>query len=349
MDNLANMPEISIIIPCRNENNFIGKCLDSIIANDYPKDKLEILVVDGMSDDGTREIVSRYYEEYPFIRLLYNPEKFTPMAMNLGINCSKGEVIVMVNAHSVLDKDFLKYNIEYLDLTKSNAVGGMLNTINDEISLVMQAIPLAADSIFGSGGRRYRSRREEGFVTDTLPYCAYPRKTFEQYGYIDEELIRDQDEEFNYRILQRGGKIFFTPKIKSFLYVRRSLKMLWKQHFQYGYFKPLVTKKVGAILSWRQLIPAVFVSTFFISGMLSFMLRPFLWLFLLISLFYLATNLVFSITIGVNKGSQYIFILPIIFTMLHFSYGLGYLKGILDLIILKRQKKKIIEDIPLTR
>ncbi|MCP4367663.1 MAG: glycosyltransferase family 2 protein [Deltaproteobacteria bacterium] len=343
------IPFVSIIIACRNEENYISKCLESIINNNFPKESLEILIVDGMSEDRTREKVEEYSTKCSFIKLLDNPKKVTPVAMNIGIRNSKGKVVILVNAHCVLNNNFLKYNIEYLSNVGADAVGGMLNTVNDSKSTISQCIPMAADSVFGSGGNRYRSRKTESFVNDTLPYCAYPRETFGKFGYIDEELIRNQDEEFNYRILRKSGKIFFTPKIKSLLFIRPSLKKLWKQHFQYGYFKPLVSRKVGTLLTWRQLMPACFVGSLIISVLCSLIIKPFIYLFFLVAALYLTTNLVFSFFIAVKKGMKYFLALPIAFGTLHFSYGLGYLIGIFDFILLKKHKKKKIEDMPLTR
>ncbi|PKP62033.1 glycosyltransferase family 2 protein [Candidatus Atribacteria bacterium HGW-Atribacteria-1] len=344
-----DLPLVSIIIPCRNEEKYIGRCLNSIIAQDYPKDKLEVLVVDGRSEDGTREIVKEYTEKCSFIKLLDNPRRATPFAMNKGIKKASGDVIILVNAHSILDKGFLKYNIEYLKKTGADAVGGRLSTINDDSSIIAQSIPLAADSIFGAGGRRYRNRIDEGWVKDTLPYCAYPRKIFNKIGLIDEELIRDQDEEFNYRLLKSGGGIFFTPKIKSHLQIRPSLKKLWRQYFQYGCFKVRVAQKVGAILTWRQLIPAVFVGSLIFTCVISFISKFFLWLFLLIAGSYLFANLGFSLSIVVKKGLKFFPVLPVVFAALHFSYGFGFLKGIWDFVICKKHLKKKIEDVPLTR
>ena len=344
-----DFPFVSIIIPCRNEEKFISKCLDSIIAQNYPKDRIEVLVVDGRSMDRTREVVKGYTQKYPFIKLLDNPKRITPIAMNIGIKEAKGDVVILVNAHSILDKDFLKYSTAYLKKTGADAVGGKLNTINDNSSLVAQAIPLAADSTFGAGGKRYRTREEEGWVKDTLPYCAYPKKIFEKIGLIDEELIRDQDEEFNYRLLKSGGRIFFTPKIKSYLHIRPSLRKLWRQHFQYGYFKVRVAQKIGVIFTLRQLIPAIFVSSLIFTGVLSFFSKFFLGLFSLIICSYLLANFGFSLAIAIKKGLKFLPLLPIVFFTLHFSYGLGYLKGIWDFLIRKKHLKKKIKDIPLTR
>jgi glycosyltransferase involved in cell wall biosynthesis len=344
-----DFPVISIIISSRNEEKFIGKCLDSIINQTYPKDKLELLVIDGMSTDKTRELVKEYIQRNPFINLFENPRKITPFAMNIGIKNSSGDVIVLVNAHSLLDKDFLKNSILYLNRTGADAVGGMLDSINKESSSVAKAIPIATDSIFGAGGRRYRSRLQEGFVRDTLPYCAYRRDLIDKIGWIDEDLIRDQDEEFNYRILKSGGKIYYTPQIKSYLFIRPSLRKLWKQHFQYGYFKPLVAQKVGGVLTWRQTIPSIFVSSLFITGLFSFFIRYSLWGFLLILGSYIGVNLFFSVILSIKEDFKLFPFIAISFATLHVSYGVGYIKGIFDFIIGKRHLKSRMEDLKLTR
>jgi len=346
---MSDLSLISIIIPCRNEEKFIGKCLDSIVGQVYPKDKLELFVVDGMSTDKTREVVREYGQTYSFIAILENRMKVTPFAMNIGIRSSQGEVIILVNAHSILDKDFLKNNIEYLNKTHADAVGGMLNTINVGASIISKAIPLATDSIFGAGGRRYRSRIQEGFVKDTLPYCAYRKELFDKIGLIDEDLIRDQDEEFNYRILKNGGKIFFTPKIKSYLHVRPTLKKLWKQHFQYGYFKPLVLSKVGGVFTWRQAIPSLMITSVVVTGLLSFLSEYFLWFFILILGLYVSVTMIFSLLIGIKRDLRLMSFLMASFFTLHFSYGTGYLKGILDFILFKKHLKLKVIDVGLTR
>jgi glycosyltransferase involved in cell wall biosynthesis len=344
-----SFPLVSIIISSRNEEKFIGKCLDSIVGQVYPKEKLELLVVDGMSRDKTREIVKEYSQIYSFIKLLENPMKVTPFAMNIGIRSSHGEVVILVNAHSILEKNFLHNSIDYLKKTDADAVGGMLQSINEGSSLIAKAIPITTDSIFGAGGKRYRSRLDEGFVKDTLPYCAYRKEVIEKIGLIDEELIRDQDEEFNYRILKNGGKIYYTPKIRSYLFIRPSLKKLWKQHFQYGYFKPLVLKKIGGILTWRQTIPSLFVSSMVITGILSFFMREALWCFLFISGLYITINLIFSSILSVRKGFQLFPFITVSFATLHISYGIGYVKGIFDFIVFKRHLRRKREDLEITR
>jgi len=341
-----NFPLVSIIIPCRNEEKFIEKCLDSLISQDYSKEKMEILVVDGMSEDRTKEIVKEYSGKYPFIKLLDNSKKFTPFGMNAGIKNSRGDVITMINAHSILDKEFIKLNVDYLEKIKqADAVGGKLQTINESQGIISQAIPRAADSVFGTGGKRYRTRQKEGFLKDTLPYCAYRREVFSKIGCIDEELIRDQDEEFNYRLIKGGGKIYFTPKIKSYLYIRPSISKLWRQHFQYGYWKVKVLEKIGIKFIQRQVVPSLFILSLSLSGILGIFLKSFFYLFLTIIGSYLVLDIIFSLNLSLKNGWKYFFVLPIIFAIIHFSYGFGFLKGVVDFIIFKR---KII-NVPLTR
>jgi glycosyltransferase involved in cell wall biosynthesis len=340
---------VSIIIACRNEERFIGKCLDSIIDNDFGQDRLEVLVVDGMSEDATKEVVSEYARKNPFIKLLVNSDRVTPTAMNIGIRNAKGDVIILVNAHSILGKDFLKYSVDYLEKTGADAVGGTLRTINDADSLMARAIPMAADSALGAGGRRYRNRTEEGWIRDTIPYCAYRKEIFEKLGLIDERLVRAQDAEFNYRILRSGGRIYYTPNIKSYLHIRPTLGKLWRQHYQYGCHKPLVILKAGVGLMWRQSVPGLFVASLLISLLISAFYRPFVWLFVSILGVYAIVVFGFSLWISLINGAKYFLVLPIVFATLHFSYGIGYLKGLWGLIVSKGHESKKVRDLPLSR
>ncbi len=340
-------PLVSIIIPCRDEEKYIGECLDSIINQDYPKENLEVLVVDGMSEDKTRETIKDYQKRYSFIKLLDNPQKVTPRAMNIGIKNSRGEIIILVCSHAILDKEFLKWNNYFFNKFKdSDAVGGQLKAISEDRGIVSKSIAFIIDSVFGSGGKRYRTRTKEGFVKDTLPSCAYRRRVFEKIGHIDEELLRGQDAEFNYRLLRKGGKLYFSPKIKSYAYTRSSFPKLWQQQFQYGYFKVKMTEKIGHQLILKQHLPALFVLGLIVAGILGIFFRPLFYLFLLIIGLYFLLDIVFSLQISFKNGLKYFFPCLISFFLFHFSYGLGFLKGVVDFKIFK---KKIGRDATLTR
>jgi glycosyltransferase involved in cell wall biosynthesis len=341
---------VSIIISCRNEESFIGQCLDSILTQTWPQQLLEVVVVDGMSDDKTREVVQTYDATGLTVRLLENPRRLTPFAMNIGFRESCGDVKILVNAHSQLHPEFVANSVRTLEITGADAVGGMLETISTATDPAGQAIPLAADSPFGSGGRRYRSNPEPGFVEDTLPYCAYPQATLDRFGMIDEALTRDQDEELNYRILKNGGRIYFNPEIRSTLHIRSSLSKLWKQHYQYGYFKPLVVRKVGGKLTVRQMIPAIFVATLalgFFGGRFSKILRRggqfalFSWLG---AAFYFAHE-----SAKENNRPEMTPWIVAAFATLHLSYGSGYLLGIRDFLIRRIDEKTDAIEMELTR
>ncbi len=343
-------PVNSIIIPCRNEKKFIGKCLDSLLANEYPRDKFEILVVDGASDDDTIELVKEYQKiHYPFIRLLNNPKKITSAALNIGIREANGDYITILSSHSIVEKNFIKANISHISKNGVDCVGGILETLPANDSLYAKAIAAGLSHPFGVGNAYFRIGIKESKYVDTVPFGCYRKEIFQRIGYFDEDLVRNQDDEFNLRILKNSGKILLIPEIQSYYYARDSISKLSKMYFQYGYFKPLVAIKLGSVFTWRQIIPAAFVGSLLICGLLSLIIKPFI-LLLVISLFpYLIVNLFFSLSLAFKKGLKYFLIMPYIFSVIHVSYGSGYLKGILDFILLKKQKNNRINEVKLTR
>lgn len=346
---MNNLKFVSIIIPCRNERNFINACLDSIIAQDYSKEKIEVFVVDGMSDDGTKEIVKEYIDRYQFINILDNSKKIVPTALNIGIQNARGDIIIRIDAHNIYEKDYVSKCVKYLQEYDVDNVGGIWVTLPANDTLLAQSIAFALSHSFGIGNAYYRIGSKEPKYVDTVPFGCYKREVFNKIGVFDEDLVRNQDDEFNLRLIKNGGKILLVPDIVSYYYARESLSKLWRMNFQYGYFKPLVAMKVGGVFTWRQLIPALFVGSLVVSGILTLILKPFLLLFLLLIFLYLSANIIASGLIALKKGLKYIFTLPIVFATLHFSYGIGYLKGIWDFIVLKKHKRNKITDIPLTR
>jgi cellulose synthase/poly-beta-1,6-N-acetylglucosamine synthase-like glycosyltransferase len=346
---MNEMPMVSVIIPCRDEAKYIGKCLDSIIASDYPNENLEVLVIDGMSEDGTRKIVESYALKYSFIKLLENSEKITPVALNKGIRAANGQIIMRMDAHNIYERDYISKCVKYLKDYNVDNVGGICITLPGTDRLLSKSIALALSHPFGVGNAYFRIAIKVPKYVDTVPFGCYERGVFNRIGLFDEDLIRNQDDEFNMRLIKNGGKILLVPDIVSYYYARDSLSKLWKMYFQYGYFKPLVAKKIRAILTWRQLIPVFFVSFLIISGILSLIFKPFSLVFFFMIISYLIANIGFTLLIAVGKGFKYLFTLPFIFATLHFSYGLGYLKGIWDFIFFKKHEREKIQDIHLTR
>ena len=307
----------------RNEEAYIASCLRSIIDQDYPKDSLEVLVVDGLSDDRSREIVEELRWEYPFIRLLNNPHRIVPTAMNIGIQEAGGEVIIRVDGHCRLAPDHISQCVRYLEETGVACVGGAIESIGQ--TPMARAISLAMSSPFGIGDAYFRhgQQQKERYV-DTLAFGAYRREVFNRIGLFDEGLVRNQDYELNYRLRQAGGKILLTPVIKSYYYTRSSLRKLWSQYFQYGFWKVQMLRKHPRSVRLRQLVPPLFVLVLLLSAALSTISSLAAWVFGLAVASYLSLSLVFSLFIAARKGWRYFPILPVIFACLHLSWGLGF-------------------------
>jgi glycosyltransferase involved in cell wall biosynthesis len=329
---MSIQPSIAIVIPCLNEQEYIAKCLDSIVAQDYPANLWKVYVVDGRSTDATRDIVSAYTLKHP-ITLVDNPQKVTPVALNLGIKSAAEEVIMILGAHAELYPDHLTEIAKYLQrFSDAGCVGGIIENVYE--SRISQHIGWAMSSSFGVGNAHFRTGNKDGYV-DTVAFGAYRREVFEKAGYFDEELVRNQDDEFNFRIQQHGFKIYLAKSIRSRYFVRGSYSKLFKQYFQYGYWKVYVNKKHSTITTVRQTIPALFVLFIFGGFILSF-LHPILALF-----YFLAWSLyVFAGLFAAVNACSSPLKTPFVwwaFFILHLSYGSGYLEGIWHFIILGKQ------------
>jgi glycosyltransferase involved in cell wall biosynthesis len=326
---------ISVIIPCRNEERYIAKCIDALVAQDYSGGKMEVLFVDGMSTDRTGEIIERYSRDHPFIRLLSNPQKIVPVAMNIGIRQSGGDIIIRMDAHTVYPPDYISRCVEYLEKTGAENVGGPIISIAE--TFWGRAIAAGMSSTFGVGNSRFRVGGYEGYV-DTVPFGAYRRELFDDIGLFDEELVRNQDDELNYRVIKKGGRIYMASAIRSYYYPRDSLRKLWRQYYEYGYWKVRVIQKHGMPASWRHVVPAAFVLSSSATGLLALADMKYRWLFFAIAGSYFLLSLLFAAKIAVEKGVKYLPVLPLVFATLHISYGVGFWKGIGDFILTRKRK-----------
>ena len=320
---------VSIIIPCRNEEKYIRKCLDSLLQQDYPKEKLEILVIDGASEDRTREIIQEYAQKHPLIKFLENPQKFTPFGLNIGIKEAQGEVIIRIDAHSVCEKDYVSKCLEYLEEYKADNVGGVMKTLPGKDTLVAKAIALSLSYPFGVGRAYFRIGSKEPREVDTVLGGCYRKEIFEKIGYFNENLPRGQDMEFNLRLKRFGGKILLVPEIKSSYYARSDFKSFWHHSVMDG-VKLIYPLEFGVVIfSWRHLVPLAFVLSLISFGLLAFFSLKFLWFLGL----YLLINLYFSAKISfAKKDFRYLFLIPIAFAILHIGYGLGSVYGLLKLL-----------------
>lgn len=330
---LEDLPFVSVIIPMRNEAAHITECLQSVVAQDYPKDLMEVLVVDGMSQDSSREIVSDFATLYGFVRLLRNPKKVTTSALNMGIAESRGDVIVRVDAHCSIESDYVYSCVKALQETGAENVGGLMRP--EGTSFLEKAIALAMCSPFGVGSGKFHYWEREMFV-DTVYLGAYRKEVFEKIGLYDEDAHYSEDDELNYRLIKSGGKIFLSPQMRSHYYPRSSLSTLWKQYYNYGRGKVRTTRKHGRPPSWRHLVPGLFVFALLGSSFFSIVNLWFLWLLAGILGTYLLAAMVVSARTAAFHGWRYLPILPIVFLTMHTSYGFGFLSGTIRLLVLGR-------------
>lgn len=325
--------KVSIVIPCLNEEAYIGKSLNSLLNSELDEIEMEVLVVDGMSSDRTVGIVNRLAASDARIRLLKNERRITPAALNLGItNSENADVIIILGAHSEVEPDFIKKNIEVL-ITHPQAAcaGGLISNVFENETA--EIVGLAMSSPFGVGDATFRTGGRPGFV-ETVAFGAYRRNVFDQIGLFDERLVRNQDDEFNFRLIKNGGKIFFDPSIKSLYYVRSSYRKLARQYFQYGYWKVFVNRLHKTVTTWRQTIPFFFVLFLFLGVIMTPVNKVFFGFLLTGMLAWFLGALAASIERRCPSWNWHKLIL--VFFILHFSYGLGYAKGILDFLILRK-------------
>lgn len=316
--------KVSIIIPVRNEEKYIGKCLQSVIDQDYPNELVEILVVDGGSTDNSIEIVKGFMKQHLNIKLLGGPGVNCPAGMNIGIKNAGGDIISKVDAHGYVAPDFLKMNLKYLYQNNGiKCVGGPIRSLAN--STIAKANVLARSSLFGVGGGIYSAEEKPQFV-DTVQCGTYKKEVFDEVALFDEALQFGEDEEINWRIRKAGYKIFITPEVKFFYYPRSSFKSFFKQYYNYGMARVRVIRKHPDFFRMKHVIPSAFLLSLTGSGILAPLNTWFFYLFVGIAVSYLLSSSVFSTVISRKNGWRYFGILPVSFACLHFGYGFGFLR-----------------------
>lgn len=324
MDGNDKITKVSVVIPCRNEEKHIGKCIESIINQSYGIENIEIMIADGLSDDRTAEIIKEYGKLYPQIMYIKNEKRTAPAAMNLGIKQSTGNIIIIFGAHAYMDKDYVKKCVEKLSSNDIDCVGGRI--INLSENRAAEAISMAMGSPFGVGNALFRYSNTEELV-DTVAFGAYKREIFDKIGLFDEEFVRNQDDELNFRLTLSGGKILLSPEIISHYYTRGSFSKLWNQYFQYGFWKVRGIQKHKRAASVRHIVPAGFVLGLIFGTVLSIFFNWARVIFIFALLLYLIGALFYALKAAGDKP-KYIPSIMLAFFILHVSYGLGFIEGV---------------------
>jgi len=339
---LANQPLVSVIIACRNEERFISRCLESIFASDYSQDRLEVLVIDGCSTDGTRAVVEAWSIKHPSIRLFTNPQKITPVAFNIGVDHAKGDLIMIMSAHATYDPAAIGNCVRHSFGYNADNVGGIWKIEARESGLIADTIVVALSHPFGVGGGLYRTTKGHDFRwVDTAAFGCYRREVFRRIGKYNEQLLRNQDLELNLRLKMSGGATLLAPDVVIHYSARTDIRTFCKHSFQDGLWV-ILSFAYSEIMpvSWRHLVPLAFVSSMIMFGAAAMAIKPAAYAFVAIAGLYACTNLVYSLTTAIRQRKiGLLFVLPAIFTLLHLSYGFGSLWGCVKLIFTGNWKK----------
>jgi glycosyltransferase involved in cell wall biosynthesis len=326
----AKLPMVSVIIPCHNEVDFIENTVRSILGNDYPTELVEILVVDGMSDDGTRDIVERLVAEHPQVKLLDNPQQIVPLALNKGIRESRGDILILAGCHCKYSSDYISSCVEVLQRTGASYVGGYMETLPGNETLTAKSIALATSSRFGVG-TKFRTGMNKEQEADAAPFGAFRKEIIDTVGTYHPLLVRNQDMEFCSRVRKAGFKIIISPKIKPIYYNRDTFQGLRRQAFANGLWNAYTLWIVGGGLRTRHFIPGGFVLGSILLAILgisvdSRAIRVF-WIYLGL---YLLTGILESFRIALRQKKLWLIpLISITFVQLHFCYGFGTLLGLI--------------------
>lgn len=317
---------LSVICPIYNEEKYIGKCIESILAQDYSKDDLEVIFADGMSSDRTREIVSNYSKNYPWIKLIDNPDRIVPTALNKAIEVSLGNIIIRLDAHAEYPSNYFSTLCRELISLNADNVGGVCVTLPVNDTPTAKAIASVLSTKFGMGNSSFRVGVNKITQVDTVPFGCWKREIFDIIGKFDIDLIRNQDDEFNGRLTKSGGKIFLLPDIEIKYYARDKIWKVAKMFYQYGLYKPLVNKKLGSPATFRQFVPLCLVIGLIVGLFLSLIFNKFWLIYTIGVLCYIFIAFYFSIKY--SKNIKQSLVQTYTYIVVHLSYGWGYINGI---------------------
>lgn len=326
--------KVSVIIPIRNEEKYIEKCIESILIQDFNKSEMEVIFIDGISEDNTVKIINHYINTYSHFKVLSNQNKTTPCALNIGICNAKGKYIIRMDAHSEYPSNYISKCIYYIEHKEADNVGCLVETVGE--GKIGKSIAYVLSSKFGVGNSKFRTNAKSGYV-DTVPFGTFRKELFNKIGLFDERLERNQDSEFNNRIIKNGGKIYLFNEIKIIYHPRNTIKGLIKMAILNGKWNVITNHYISGAMRLRHFIPLMFVLSLIIGCIISlFKIKYLMYLFIVELILYLFCDLVFSMK-DWRQGIVQNLLSFIIFPVFHIAYGVGSLIGIFKVL-----KSKII-------
>jgi len=333
---------VSIVIPCKNEEKHIARCIQSFIDIDYPKQLIEIIVVDGNSTDKSQEIVKQFQQTYKFLRLIINPKVYTAFALNLGIKNAKNEFIMIASAHSSFSKNYISEILSKILELRCDGAGGVIITDVKNKTKKTLSICKVLSNKFGVGNSMFRVGTGNPILVDIVPFGIYKKKLFDSVGYYDDRLIRNQDMEFSKRLIANKNKIYLIPSAKCTYFARETYKDIAINNFGNGLWIPktiYITKRLNS-LSIRHFIPMIFMLSLIIPILFVSKIPSAIFISLTSLILYLSA--VFFVTFRIRNSSTTFRHTFWAFIVLHFSYGLGSIIGIFSLSnLIKKSNERI--------
>ena len=324
--------QVSIIIPCYNEQRTIKPLLDGLLGQSFPAENMEVVIADGGSNDGTQAAIAEWQAAHPKLQvvLIEDHTHSIPAALNSAIKASHGEFIVRLDAHSKPQDEYVARSVAALEAGLGQNVGGVWDIRPGSENWIGRSIAAAAGHPIGVGDARYRFTNQAG-VVDTVPFGAFKRELLDRIGFYDETLLANEDYEFNARVRESGGKVWLDPQIRSAYFARSNLKALARQYWRYGYWKLQMLRRYPQTLRWRQALPPLFVLGLAVLLLAS----PFLWLarWALVGILALYTLvlLLAGIQLAIrNKDAAQVAGVPLAIATMHFCWGTGFLWSLLS-------------------
>lgn len=332
----ADADFVSVVCPVYNEERFIAGCIEGMLRQDYPRDSIEFIFIDGGSLDSTMEILEEYSRKCPNIRIARNSKRIIPVSMNIGINLARGETVVRIDAHALYPDDYVSRLVSVKRSLEADNVGGVCVTVPAGESSVAHGIAIALSTPFGMGDSRFRTGASRVMEVDTVPFGCFSRSMLLAMGGYDERFVRNQDDELNGRIRLEGGKIWLVPDVRITYYPRNTFSSLWKMWYGYGLYKPMVARKLGKPATVRQMVPPLFVLVL-CAGLICG-----LWKLLgVIGALWLAGAV--GSAVGRSHRVSVIASAVVAYSVVHLSYGYGYLGGLIGLPFSGRWKKSSVK------
>jgi succinoglycan biosynthesis protein ExoA len=320
----AELPFVSIIVPAYNEERHIQGCLDSLLHQDYPRDRYEILVVDGKSTDRSLEVIQSICAEETKVRVLLNAGRMAARALNIGLAQARGEIIVRMDAHARAPEDYLSSCVRCLLEEGVDHVGGIMQATGS--GYWGETIALGTSSPFGVGGSKHRCASCSGYEEPGW-LGAFRKDTLLMVGGFDEGVGCNEDDDLSYRLLKAGRRYFLNQQIRITYFCRDSLSKLFVQYFRYGYWKIEVIRRYGRLTALRHIVPAVFLCFVLAAGTAAVFHPSGAQLLRVLLSMYVTLGAAQAVALGAKAGLRYVFALPLVFATLHLAYGAGFLFG----------------------